>query len=483
MSEQTKVRVRMYRQGLGDCFLLRFTPPSGAAFSMVIDCGVFTGSDGQTERMREIAQDISVETTGAGEAGRVDVLVATHQHGDHLSGFNQARAEWDSIAVDELWLAWTEQPDDPLGAALRTHRLTTRGKIAQYLKSNRDTLTDAQRAQLEGLLGCADLAADEDQLSGPERALEYLREKAQRPRYFRPGEVITLAALPGVRFYVLGPPTTDLLFKNDPSLSLGGDPMPELVQRQELIDGFFSAVPHQEDQALDEQLFPFDAPYRLSPRRAREMSFFHKHYFSPTDEDGRPQAKRAIDQLPGVMASLFALDLDHSTNNTSLALAIELTESGRVLLFPGDAQVGSWRSWEDLAWDLPDAADGTRRVTGRDLLARTVLYKVSHHGSHNATHLTHGINHMTSPELVALVPLDMDKAESVWSKRAWPDPDVLRELLARTQGRLVISDRTQTLPPSKDLPAGWRVRHEELLELQRATFDIREAFIDYHIAG
>ena len=41
----------------------------------------------------------------------------------------------------------------------------------------------------------------------------------------------------------------------------------------------------------------------------------------------------------------FALKIDNDVNNTSLALALELADK-RVLLFPGDAQVGNWLSWD-----------------------------------------------------------------------------------------------------------------------------------------
>jgi hypothetical protein len=69
--------------------------------------------------------------------------------------------------------------------------------------------------------------------------------------------------------------------------------------------------------------------------------------------------------------------LDSSTNNTSLVLAIELRESGKVLLFAADAQVGNWLAWQDLQF-----ADGKEvAVTNADLLARTVFHKVGHHGS------------------------------------------------------------------------------------------------------
>lgn len=75
-----------------------------------------------------------------------------------------------------------------------------------------------------------------------------------------------------------------------------------------------------------------------------------------------------------------ALKLDADTNNTSRAMAIEL--GGKVLLFPGDAQVGNWLSWQDHSWKT---ADGGGEITASALLSRTVLYKVGHHGSHNAT--------------------------------------------------------------------------------------------------
>src|SRR5687767_11287194 len=39
-----RVRVRMYRQGLGDCFLVTFGRDSGVPFQMLIDCGVLTGT-------------------------------------------------------------------------------------------------------------------------------------------------------------------------------------------------------------------------------------------------------------------------------------------------------------------------------------------------------------------------------------------------------------------------------------------------------
>jgi hypothetical protein len=74
-----------------------------------------------------------------------------------------------------------------------------------------------------------------------------------------------------------------------------------------------------------------------------------------------------------------------------------LIDSGKVLLFAGDAQIGNWLSWQDVPWK-------DQSINTDDLLARTVFYKVGHHASHNAT-LVAGLEKMTSPELVALIPV------------------------------------------------------------------------------
>src|SRR5262249_23286413 len=140
---------------------------------------------------------------------------------------------------------------------------------------------------------------------------------------------------------------------------------------------------------------------------------------------------------------------DKYTNNSSLVLAFELTDSGRVLLFAADAQVGNWLSWQDLTWQGKDGA-GTRTVTGPDLLSRTVLYKVGHHGSHNATLREKGLEQMTSPELAALVPVNKAEAE----KNRWfemPFEKLMQRLREKTRGRVVVSDSAVARPTPADL--------------------------------
>jgi len=89
---------------------------------------------------------------------------------------------------------------------------------------------------------------------------------------------------------------------------------------------------------------------------------------------------RRIDKDWLYSADQLALAMNDQTNNASLVLAFELEKGGKVLLFAADAQRGNWTSWSKKSWK-----DEKNIIKAKDLLARTVLYKVGHHGSHNAT--------------------------------------------------------------------------------------------------
>ena len=155
---------------------------------------------------------------------------------------------------------------------------------------------------------------------------------------------------------------------------------------------------------------PFDERHSIIPKEAREAKFFQTHYGF---DEGDDKEWRRIDHDWLAMAGELALHLDSYTNNTCLAIAIELGEPrmGKVLLFPGDAQVGNWLSWGDLSWEVKDSKGEKHKITAADLLARTVLYKVGHHGSHNATLRKKGLEMMMSPDLVAMIPVHRKTAE------------------------------------------------------------------------
>src|SRR5664279_3955517 len=100
-----KLRVRMYRQGLGDCFLLTFNP-GGDEKHVLIDCGTL-GSKYTDVKLPDVIAEIDKTTNG-----HLHLVVATHQHQDHLSGFSKLSSVFGAPKkqIDNVWLAWTEDP-------------------------------------------------------------------------------------------------------------------------------------------------------------------------------------------------------------------------------------------------------------------------------------------------------------------------------------------------------------------------------------
>jgi hypothetical protein len=74
-----------------------------------------------------------------------------------------------------------------------------------------------------------------------------------------------------------------------------------------------------------------------------------------------------------------------------------------------------------------------------------VLYKVGHHGSHNATLRTRdkqdcGVKLMKSKDLVALIPVDEFVARKKAGYGDMPQPDLVADLLEMTDGRIARND-------------------------------------------
>ena len=484
------VRIRMYRQGLGDCFLITFQIGSAKTHA-VIDCGVLSGSPKGSDRIQKAVADIQKETRGT-----IDLLIATHEHADHLSGFNQAQATWNEMTVKKTWLAWTEDLASPAVASMKKRQemrmaaiVAGEAKLAkeagQLSATSPDDPQTKQKDKLER--GAATLrnllrfSLDEDddppdvlkaqsKPSGPSRALQWLKERAgTNLEYCHPSH--PPRPLPGrddVTVYVLGPPDGPLLRYEDPDRpgegylvrgSLTGDACFGLaaVDADLLKPKSAVANPALFGQKNADAASPFDPFYQLAFDKVKdakpgselgEAHVFFKERYGFGDADKAPYRRIDHDWLG--FAESMALSQISYVNNTSLVLAFELVEGGPVLLFPGDAQIGSWLSWKDLSWEVGTGSQ-RRTVTGPDLLKQTVFYKVGHHGSHNATLKEGGLEVMTNPELVAFIPVHQGTAKSHDWVMPWGN---LRTKLntSNVAGRVILSDQDeakdmQTKPP------------------------------------
>ncbi|QDV41022.1 hypothetical protein Enr13x_08600 [Stieleria neptunia] len=430
------VRVRMFRQGLGDSFLVTFDV-GGDERHMLIDCGTL-GNKNSGVKTNDIVKHL--ESTIL-DNGRLDVVVATHEHQDHLSAFRTKAMKALVGNVDHVWLAWTEDQDDPDAKTLVKYRNDLGKALAEIALALPETEVGKQVHDLMGFAG----EPSDDPLGFAKtvnEAMEFVRSGlGVKPTYHNQGDLIEADWLPGFRIYVLGPPRDKELLKD--LGKHGSDELYGLIRAAKLNAATAASPASAADEEASEMEQPFDSRFRLRDET-------QKHQLYPSYCDAK-QHWRSVDDGWMNAATHFALQLDSLTNNTSLALAIERIADGKVLLFPADAQQGNWLSWHDpeLHWSVTDAGGAVRKVTAADLLSRTVFYKVGHHASHNATARGQGLELMANEdELTAFIPVDRKLALSRNPKGSWQMParPLYVRLLQKCQGRVVRADTGWAAP-------------------------------------
>jgi beta-lactamase superfamily II metal-dependent hydrolase len=399
--------VRMYRTGHGDCFLLAFPGKSEKRPAYIlIDCGYKPGSPAFIKtKIQEITASIR-EACG----GHIDVAIITHEHQDHVNGITLSN--FAGISIGEAWFAWTEDPNDDLANLLRKrfkdkllgliaarNRLSASGERDQVTRIDEflafelggDEETPFNVATAAQLLGVAGAAAQ----SMNKRSMKIFKDLAKQDRglkFIRPHEgILTLPEAKNIRVFVLGPPRDAAQIADlDPQ---GGEEFPANSFGTGSLSQYFAAAVN-----AAEPLGPFANRYCIPETSAMTDSVYGVYlsdvYGNSSSSPSQPLGVselgenevegnaywRRIDNDWLFSADQLALAMNDQTNNASLVLAFELGRGGKVLLFAADAQRGNWVSWSKKKWK-----DGSDTVEAKDLLARTVLYKVGHHGSHNAT--------------------------------------------------------------------------------------------------
>src|SRR5712664_3962890 len=120
------VLIRMYDVGFGDCFFVKINL-AGATCKMLFDCGSIKAGPRPIE---DVVKDVIEAAKDPDLKSRIDVIVATHRHKDHVSGF--ASSLWKAVEVKEVWMPWTENPDDSAARKVRE----SQSKLAAALASN-----------------------------------------------------------------------------------------------------------------------------------------------------------------------------------------------------------------------------------------------------------------------------------------------------------------------------------------------------------
>jgi beta-lactamase superfamily II metal-dependent hydrolase len=357
----------MYRVGFGDCFLLSL-PTDGGMEHVLIDCGVH--NRGNIGTLDKVVENIGEET-----GKKLALVIASHAHQDHISGFASHAEEFRAFEVREVWLPWTENPDDKPAQALQRSYAALAENIALRFgaREGPEETRPAAEAALENL-------------SGNEEALQTLRSGINGGRvvYVDADRQFTdVAGVRGLSARVLGPP-------RDPK-DLAGLYVP--------VDERLLRVGSDSQEGSDDALTPF-------PCRWRVDASVTKHYAAITDTDKNLLAGAATN------AEGMAFALDRALNNTSIVAL--LTFGGNSMLFAGDAQYGSWRSWLEKSAEI-------------DPLSTVSFYKASHHGSFNATPKS-ALERMKERGFVTMVSTQSMPWDSI------PFPRLMQALDARSSG-------------------------------------------------
>jgi hypothetical protein len=391
--EPDSLTVRAYQVGFGDCFLLTFNYSNAKKESekkrhILIDFGSTGRPDGTPpDQMMRVAKDIERQCRGENneKKGKLHIVVATHRHKDHISGFST-----DGDGTGEIIRAlepevviqpWTEKPDAKDPKIDGTKRVVAKSlqlskedfaddssRAFMSVLSDMNAFSEALLGELQFLNGSGKFKAGLRSDTGsqieflandnalPNRsAVENLATIAKRREYVSYGSELNLdGLLPGVKVLVLGPPTLDQHSEIQKERARDKD---EFWMLQAATANFWGVQAANRSlvssfNAGHAELFPDAEPFRSTI--PSHMRWFVRQMRAARGE-----------QLLGLVRML-----DKAMNNTSVILLLEV--AGKKLLFPGDAQIENWEyalgKDEDLA-----------------ILKGVDLYKVGHHGSRNAT--------------------------------------------------------------------------------------------------
>ncbi len=441
----SSIQIRMYRAGTGDFFLLRFMAGKKVSYKMMIDCGCIQGAKSD---FVPLLTDV-VKLTG----GTIDLLVVTHEHADHINGFERASASFAQINFKKVWFAWTESKDDPVANDYRKNytgikmalasatgelnKLVAQGyytslfKGEQYeeLKVQSQNHFVSSLTELNALNMPASAAGKTPTMEDKLRDWKVIKTPT-KVSFLEPGTVIDdEAGADGVRFLVLGPPK-NLTYLSEEGKT--GDGYEKREKRSTVDFSFINAV--NNNDIGSEASRPFERHYELKDANGSTKGLY----------EAEENKWRNIDHDWLYSAGSLALRFQKSINNTSLALAIQFASSEKVLLFPGDAEYGNWISWHDkLTWGI--TVEGkTRNVNAEYLLNKTVFYKVGHHMSQNGTAKEKGLEMMNSSELAAMATLDLKKINTGWLN-TMPNDIIGANLITKTKGKVFFVGDSQNI--------------------------------------
>lgn len=345
------IRIRMYRVGFGDFFLLSVAGADGEPHHILIDCGVHAAN------LNSIGDAIA--QLGRDTGNKLALVIVTHRHADHISGFGTGKDAFATFTVERVWMPWFEDPANAKAAAFQAGITALAEQLHANLAAREDDASKKLAAMMGNITGVMGAAGAP---SGNALALQVLHEGfANTPsdvRYYKAGD---LPALPqslidaGLSAEILGPPIDEAL----------------VAEMDGKTHQYLDAA--QAADATTPKPRPFAAAFDAAPDPS----------WAGILPDGAIAAVET--RVKSVQPDMFAAQAkraDNSINNQSLVVLFR--KAGKSLLFAGDAQWGNWQNFL-FGGELGTPGHTTLTDHSKAILGSLDFYKVGHHGSTNAT--------------------------------------------------------------------------------------------------
>lgn len=463
-TRQKPLRVRMYRVGFGDFFLLT-VPAAEGPQHILIDCGVTNGKTGKGDihTIKSAVAHMAKETKG-----HLALIIVTHRHMDHIIGFSRCEDVFKEFKVDAIWMPhWeTEYVADVVKfqADLTAVALDVQQQLAAAGSDDPD---------VEAVLGILENATGVSPKEGPgggtnAKSLSLLKTKlGVTPDYLSRGDTPTLPSAlvaAGLEATILGPPPADAL---------------EFMRLTDLKKGVGQYLDAARHSSGDKQGFaPFGPAWKAEPTDY-PLSAFRE--WAPRNPPAPPDwTRRYSERIEQVIAEAqpaalmtAAKQLDDFLNNQSLVVLF--TWNGKKLLFAGDAQAGNWEYWlYDLDTPSKTTLGATPTPEGASILGTLDFYKVGHHGSTNATPISAVAAMGTG--FAAMCSTQADSFGSVKNASEVPRGPLLEALGKKCA--LVRSDQITaevdglTVPPAADAPS-------QLPKPRHGRYVVGSCYVDY----
>jgi hypothetical protein len=338
----------MYRVGFGDFFLLTLTT-AGTPLHILIDCGVHAGNLGS---IGDAVADLAKETNQ-----HLSLVVVTHRHADHISGFATCAKEFADFTVDATWMSWWDDPGSKVAARAQDALSALASQLQLSLSARTDEAGLEAREMAENITGTLGATGGSNAA-----ALDMLRrpgfKHAPTPAYYKAGDTPVLPASlvkAGLSAQILGPPIS-----------------PDLVsQMSKSSEDYLAALA---GSVSDKKIEPFTEQWRV-PKVTLPAAALYP--FKSVSEIRR----QVLANQPEVLEAA-AQKADNTINNQSLVILFKIR--GKNLLFVGDAQ---WGNWENFLYGsaTPPGAETDILAASKQVLSSLDFYKVGHHGSTNAS--------------------------------------------------------------------------------------------------